>query len=87
MPAHDDHCHPATPHAVRVSVALAPCPFCGGALVDLGHTADAAAFIICHACLAAGPLSSTDEEAVWLWNTRVPPEDPHDHPHAEGALR
>lgn len=78
MPEHDDHFRTGTTHTERVT--LAPCPFCGGALVDLGHTSDAAAFVVCNVCLASGPLSGTDEEAVWLWNTRVPPEVAQDTP-------
>jgi Lar family restriction alleviation protein len=55
-------------------VVLALCPFCGGALVDLRlrHAGDGV-YVVCDGCLASGPLSRTDEEAVWLWNTRVPP--------------
>jgi Lar family restriction alleviation protein len=58
--------------AAPAVVVLAPCPFCGGALVDLGHAGDGV-YIVCNGCLASGPLSSTEQEAVWLWNTRVPP--------------
>jgi hypothetical protein len=52
---------------------LLPCPFCGTTLPDIETHDDY--HIVCPACLTYGPLGCTEEEAVCLWNARMPVPD------------
>jgi hypothetical protein len=46
-----------------------PCPFCGGS--DFGAVLDREeASIVCHNCLAMGPVAMTLYEAEAAWNER-----------------
>jgi restriction alleviation protein, Lar family len=57
---------------------LVPCPFCGGATIDLfeGSVGGDYAAALCRNCHAMGPEASSRAEAETLWNTRAMTEKP-----------
>lgn len=67
-------------------MSTAPCPFCGGGLVELhiyetsvlgAGTGPRRLFVLCRNCSARGPAATTDTQAWEAWNQRTPaPERP-----------
>jgi Lar family restriction alleviation protein len=55
---------------------LAPCPYCGGHVIDLfeGSVGGGYAAAMCRTCHATGPEGATRAEAEQLWNMRVAPQ-------------
>jgi Lar family restriction alleviation protein len=55
---------------------LAPCPFCGGHIIDLfeGSVGGTYAAVMCRNCRATGPEGVTRVEAELLWNMRAEPQ-------------
>ena len=43
------------------------CPFCGLGEVGIGD-GDGFVYVVCHGCIARGPMCDTREEAINAWN-------------------
>jgi Lar family restriction alleviation protein len=54
---------------------LKPCPFCGdkGAALYIEEEGELFSFCACSECDCAGPMGSTKQAAIDLWNNRVIP--------------
>lgn len=71
-------CAPGTTLAVAAGSALLPCPCCGrdpvtGTAPDWQTDDRLLAYILCRGCGLQTALHSTTDEALALWNRRVPP--------------
>ena len=49
---------------------LDPCPFCGSTMILIVGLS-----VRCHHCSAEGPFGYSVEQAIILWNERVPKTD------------
>jgi Lar family restriction alleviation protein len=56
---------------------ILPCPFCGKN-ADVMYSETRSHFrhsVLCNdGCLAEGPIATSDQEAIALWNRRAPPQ-------------
>lgn len=53
----------------EASFSKLPCPFCGWEIIWVMESPNA--YCTCDECKAEGPIGTTEESAVELWNRRV----------------